>query len=105
MFNPRTPGPTIPPPSRFSFIKSCESENEFFRKVLWVLQPPVNSDLLNGSRKVLTNDLLWQFNTQAYRVLEKSSILVWSSLYRYIIVWFTYLVIVVYMYNQYRRVK
>jgi len=51
-------------------------------KVLWVLQPPVNSDLLNGSRKVLTNDLLWQFNTQAYRVLEKSSILVWSSLYR-----------------------
>jgi len=51
-------------------------------KVLWALQPPVNSDRLNGTGKVVTNDLIWQFNAQAQRVLGKSNILVWSSLYR-----------------------
>ncbi|XP_023335374.1 N-acetylneuraminate 9-O-acetyltransferase [Eurytemora carolleeae] len=51
-------------------------------KVLWALQPPVNSDLVNGTDKIITNDLIWQFNSQAYRVLGKSDILVWSSLYR-----------------------
>jgi len=51
-------------------------------KVLWALQAPVNWELLNGSARVLNNDLIWQYNTQAYRVLGKTNVLVWSSLYR-----------------------
>ena len=53
-------------------------------QVLWALQVPVNYDVLNGTGKVVTNDLIWQYNSQAYRVLGKSNILIWFSLYRYV---------------------
>jgi hypothetical protein len=36
-------------------------------QVLWAVQPPVNFDVLNGSERVITNDMLWQYNSQAYR--------------------------------------
>jgi len=51
-------------------------------KVLWALQAPVNWDRLNGSSKVITNDAIWQYNSQSSKVLTKSNVIVWSSLYR-----------------------
>jgi hypothetical protein len=36
-------------------------------QVLWAVQPPVNFDRLNGSERVITNDMLWQYNAQVYR--------------------------------------
>jgi hypothetical protein len=54
-----------------SFLMNCLKENDrgdfLFCQVLWAVQPPVNFDRLNGSERVITNDMLWHYNAQVYR--------------------------------------
>jgi hypothetical protein len=65
---------------------NCLKENDWeeflFCQVLWAVQPPVNFDRLNGSERVITNDMLWQYNAQVYRssILYNSSRLAYTSL-------------------------
>ena len=50
-------------------------------KVLWAMEPPVNWERLNDSNKMLTNDAISIYNSEANRVFHESKVTIWTSLF------------------------